>query len=89
MANMTLRVGDRVRWMSGGRMAEGQVVKIAFESGRMGDFVYDASREDPRYIIETDEGRRAAHRAEALSRAQSARAEGDHVRTFFDKNAER
>ena len=69
MANTTLRIGDRVVWKSGTRTAEGRVVKIAFESGRMGDFVYDASRDFPRYIVETDEGNRAAHRAEALSRA--------------------
>ena len=76
MANITLRVGDRVTWKSGGRLAAGQVVRIAFESGRIGDFVYGASREDPRYIIETDEGRPAAHRAEVLSRSQTAPAPG-------------
>jgi hypothetical protein len=70
MANITLQVGDRVRWKSGGRVAEGQVIKIAFESGRMGDFVYDASGEDPRYIIATDDGRAVAQRAEALCRSQ-------------------
>lgn len=72
MASKNFRVGDRVRWESGGRVAEGQVVKIAFESGRIGDFVYGASRDDPRYIVETDEGRRAAHRAEVLTRSQPA-----------------
>ncbi|HWS99320.1 MAG TPA: DUF2945 domain-containing protein [Pyrinomonadaceae bacterium] len=74
MANITLRVGDRVRWQSGGRLTEGRVIKIAFESGRIGDFVYDASRDFPRYIVETDEGHRAAHRPEALSRPQAERA---------------
>jgi hypothetical protein len=79
MANITLQVGDRVRWRSGTRVAEGRVVKIAFESGRIGDFVYDASRDFPRYIVETDEGSRGALRAEELSRAQPARSlEGFH-----------
>ena len=73
MANITLRVGDRVRWQSGARLLEGRVVKVAFESGRIGDFVYDASRDFPRYIVETDEGSRAARRAEELSRPQPAR----------------
>ncbi len=36
------------------------------ESGRIGDFVYDASSERPRYIVETEEGRQVAQRAEAL-----------------------
>ena len=71
MASKTFQIGDRVNWKSGGTTAEGQVVKIAFESGRMGDFVYDASRENPRYIVETNEGNRAAHRAEALKASQS------------------
>lgn len=74
MADNTLQVGDRVRWLSGGGSAEGRVVEVAYESGRIGDFVYDASREHPRYIVETDEGRRAAHRAEALSHAQTKHA---------------
>jgi hypothetical protein len=63
----TLQIGDRVRWKSGGSTAEGQVVRIAFESGRIGDYVYDASRDNPRYIVETAEGKLAAHRADALS----------------------
>ena len=73
MAGKTFQIGDRVNWQSGGRLAEGRVIRIADESGRVGDFVYNASREEPRYIVETDEGRRAAHRAEALSHAETVR----------------
>lgn len=71
MNGKMFRIGERVRWKSSGGTAEGEIVRIATESGRIGDFVYNASREDPRYIIVTDEGNRAAHRAEALSRSQS------------------
>lgn len=71
MASKTFHIGDRVNWSSGGGTAGGRVVGIATESGRIGDFVYNASKEDPRYIVETDEGRRAVHRAEALSSSQS------------------
>jgi len=74
MADETFQIGDRVSWQSGVGTAFGRVVRVATESGRVGDFVYNASKEDPRYIVETDEGRRAAHRAEALSRAQTQRA---------------
>ncbi len=70
MSRETFQIGDRVNWRSGGGTAEGRIVLIATESGRVGDFVYNASGEDPRYIVETDEGRRAAHRAGALSRAR-------------------
>ena len=74
MADETFQIGERVSWQSGGGTAVGRVVRVATESGRVGDFVYNASKEDPRYIVETDEGRRGAHRAEALSRAQTQRA---------------
>lgn len=69
MASKTFRIGDRVNWKSSGGTARGRVVGLATESGRIGDFVYDASKEFPRYIVETDEGARAAHRPEALSLA--------------------
>ena len=74
MSGKTFQIGERVNWQSGGGTAEGKIVRVASESGRVGDFVYNASREDPRYIVETDEGKRAAHRAEALSRAQPGQA---------------
>jgi len=69
MEKQSFKVGDRVKWMSGGGEAEGLVVRVAEESGRIGDFVYGASGDDPRYIVETEEGKRAAQRAEALVRA--------------------
>lgn len=74
MAKKTFRIGERVNWQSGGGTAEGRIIGIATESGRVGDFVYNASSQDPRYIVETDEGRCAAHRAEALNSAESAQA---------------
>lgn len=73
MARKTFQVGERVNWQSGGGTARGRVVGVATESGRIGDFVYDASEDSPRYIVETDEGRRAAHRAGALSSAEAQR----------------
>lgn len=65
----SFKVGDRVKWMNGGGEAEGLIVRVAEVSGRIGDFVYGASGDDPRYIVETEEGKRAAHRADALERA--------------------
>lgn len=66
MNGKNIKVGDRVRWESGGGVAEGAVLRVARESGRVGDFVYQAAADDPRYIVETDTGRRAAHKPEAL-----------------------
>lgn len=62
-------VGDRVRWNSGSGKAVGRVVRVATESGCIRDFVYEASPVSPRYVVETDDGRPAAHRADALERA--------------------
>lgn len=72
MAYETFKVGDRVEWEGGGVTARGRILWIATESGRIGDYVYDASPESPRYIVETEEGRRAAPRAEGLRRAEAA-----------------
>ena len=63
------KVGDRVRWDSSGGSSEGQVVKIATGNGKIKGFEYTASNDDPRYIVETDEGKRAAHKASELRKA--------------------
>jgi len=69
MDGKNIKVGDRVKWVSGGGVAEGDVLRVARVSGRVGDFVYQAAADDPRYIIETDTGKRAAHKPETLTRA--------------------
>lgn len=69
MAEQTFKVGDRVTWNSHGGQAEGRVVKVATSDGSIEDFDYKASQDDPRYIVETDAGKRAAHKAEALKHA--------------------
>lgn len=63
------KVGDRVRWDSSGGASVGKVVKVATTSGRIKDFEYKASKDDPRLIVETDDGARAAHKAEELRKA--------------------
>ena len=45
------------------------IVRFATRSGRIGDFVYAASENDPRYVVETNDGKRAAPKAETLKRA--------------------
>ena len=63
------KVNDRVRWDSSGGPPEGKVVKIATGNGKIKGFEYTASKDDPRYIVETDEGKRAAHKATELRKA--------------------
>ncbi len=67
MASKLFQIGDRVKWKSGDAFAEGKVVEVATKSGRLGDYVYNASQEYPRYIVEIGDGKHAAHRADALS----------------------
>ena len=69
MAERKLKVGDRVKWDSSGGQAEGKIVRVASASGSMKGFKYKASSDDPRYIVETYEGKHAAHKAGELRRA--------------------
>jgi hypothetical protein len=69
MAERELKVGERVKWDSSGGQAEGKIVRVARTSGSIKGFHYKASSDDPRYLVETDEGKHAAHRAGELRRA--------------------
>ena len=69
MTERKFKVGDRVKWDSSGGEAEGKDVRVARASGSIKGFEYKASSDDPRYIVETDEGKKAAHKAEELRRA--------------------
>lgn len=69
MAEQKFMVGERVGWEGGRGRVEGRVLRYATRSGQLGDFVYAASASEPRYVVETDDGRRSALKAVALSRA--------------------
>lgn len=60
--------GDKVSWKSHGGEAHGKVVKKQTEPTRIKGHKVAASPDDPQFIVETDEGKRAAHKPEALSR---------------------
>ena len=63
------KVGDQVKWSSSGGDSKGKIVKIAISRGKIKDFEYKATKDDPRYIVETKEGKQAAHKAEELEKA--------------------
>ena len=63
------KVGDHVKWNSSGGNSKGKIVKIATSKGKIKDFEYQATKDDPRYIVETQEGKQAAHKAEELEKA--------------------
>jgi len=61
-----LKSGDRVSWNSHGGKAEGKVVKKVTSPMTIKGHKVAASKDNPEYLVETDEGKRAAHKAEAL-----------------------
>lgn len=65
----TFKKGDRVSWGSSGGNATGKVVKKVTTDGKIKDFDYKASKDDPKYIVETDEGKQAAHKPGELKKA--------------------
>jgi hypothetical protein len=64
----TFSAGDKVSWKSHGGEAHGKVVGKRTEPTRIKGHEVAASPDDPRFIVETGEGKRAAHKAEALSK---------------------
>ena len=63
-----LKAGDKVSWKSHGGEAHGKVVRKQTSETQIKGHKVAASKEHPQYIVETDEGKRAAHKAEALSK---------------------
>jgi plastocyanin len=64
-----LKAGDRVRWNSHGGEAHGKVVRKQTSETEIKGHKVAASKDNPQFIVETDEGKRAAHKPEALRKA--------------------
>ena len=65
----TLKAGDRVSWSSHGGTAKGKVVKKVTSPMTIKGHKVAASKDTPEYLVETDEGKRAAHKAGSLKKA--------------------
>lgn len=65
-----LAVGDRVSWKSHGGTAHGKVVRKQIEPTDIKGHHVAASKGDPQFIVETDDGKRAAHKPEALRKTR-------------------
>jgi plastocyanin len=63
-----LKPGDKVKWKSHGGEAHGKVVRKQTSATQIKGYKVAASKEDPQFIVETDEGKRAAHKPSALTR---------------------
>lgn len=64
----SLSKGDSVTWKSHGGEAHGKVVRKQTKATNIKGHKVAASKDNPQYIVETDEGKRAAHKAEALTK---------------------
>ncbi|RZK04061.1 MAG: DUF2945 domain-containing protein [Novosphingobium sp.] len=64
----TLKRGDRVSWKSHGGEAHGKVVRKVTRPMQIKGHKVAASPDNPEFVVETDEGKRAAHRPGALTR---------------------
>lgn len=65
----TLKAGDKVSWSSHGGKATGKVVKKLTSPTRIKGHKVAASKDNPEYLVETDEGKKAAHKSSALDKA--------------------
>ncbi len=66
--NKDPKAGDKVSWKSHGGEAHGKVVKKITSPTTIKSHKVAASKDNPEFIVETDEGKRAAHKAEALTK---------------------
>ena len=60
--------GQKVSWKSHGGEAHGKVVRKITRRTKIKSHTVAASPENPEFIVETGEGKRAAHKASALKK---------------------
>lgn len=63
-----LKAGDKVSWKSHGGEAHGKVVKKLTSEMQIKGHKVAASKDNPEYLVETDEGKQAAHKPGALKK---------------------
>ena len=63
-----LKPGSRVSWNSHGGTAHGKVVKKLTGASHIKGHKVAATPDDPQFLVETDEGKRAAHKPSALTK---------------------
>ena len=62
------KAGDKVSWKSHGGEAHGKVVKKITSPTTIKGHKVAASKDNPEFIVETAEGKQAAHKANALTK---------------------
>ena len=66
----SLSKGDSVSWKSHAGTAHGKVVKKITEPVEIKGHHVAASKDNPEYLVETEDGKQAAHKAEALTKGK-------------------
>ena len=64
----SFKAGDRVEWDSSGGHSEGKVVRRLTSPTKIKDHKVAASKDNPEYLVESDTGKRAAHKPSALAK---------------------
>ena len=64
-----LHKGDTVSWESSGGHSTGKVVRKLTEQMTIKGHKVAASKDNPEYLVETEGGKRAAHKPGALKKA--------------------
>jgi len=64
-----LKKGDAVTWKSHGGTAHGTVEKKVTADTKVKGHQVRASKDDPQYLVKSDNGGKAAHKAGALHKA--------------------
>lgn len=60
--------GDRVRWSSHGGTAHGEVIRKITSDTEAGGRSVRASKDEPQYLVRSDNGGEAVHKPDALTR---------------------
>jgi N-methylhydantoinase B/oxoprolinase/acetone carboxylase alpha subunit len=61
--------GDKVEWQSHGGTAHGTVERKQTTETHIKGHKVAASKDNPQYIVKTEKGTKAAHKAQALKKA--------------------
>ena len=65
----SVKAGDKVNWKSSGGASTGKVVKKLTSPRMIKGHKVAASKDNPEYLVETGDGKQAAHKASALTKA--------------------
>lgn len=68
MAKADLKKGDKVEWETSQGTTSGTVKKKLTSPSKIKTHKVAASKDNPEYLVETESGKKAAHKPEALKK---------------------